>query len=268
MNQFKQMIETVRSLGVRSLQNSSASREPYFEKLFWDSVEKCQPFVLADCKGEPAIDISTSEILDFPETLSPPFEIMSMEKLSGEPLHTDDIKTTISIKISCIMVVETMPDVFSLFCYGSVLREKSQAPVVLHFKKEATMSRGNSSEGYFCVADALLDRINSPSEEDGLEKVRERIKIGSGKSKKVITIRKVIHIRPKLKRDRGEAIESTRTIDYSHVFIRRGHWRDLPGGLGKNRAGDYCVKDKTWVNQSRPIGPKDKPLINKVRVVG
>jgi len=113
--------------------------------------------------------------------------------------------------------------------------------------------------------ETFLDRINR--EEDGVEKTRQKVMLGLGKSKKQHRIRRIIHIRPKTKHGKNIIENSGRRIDFSHRFVRRGHWRDLPGKLGKNRAGDYCVQGRTWVMESRPIGPEDKPIIKKVRVV-
>jgi len=101
---------------------------------------------------------------------------------------------------------------------------------------------------------------------DGVEFVKKKIKIGSGKAKRFHTIKRIIHVFPKRKRTGTATIEG-RTISFSHRFVRRGHWRDLPhGGLGKNRAGDYVVQGKTWVIDST-VGPKEVPLIRKTRLV-
>ena len=111
----------------------------------------------------------------------------------------------------------------------------------------------------------MLDQISVG--DDGLERVRSKIKIGSGKGKAFHKITQVIHIKPKKKREMPKFSYGERAIDFSIRFVRRGHWRDLDSGIGKNRAGDYCIDGRTWVNESKPIGPSDKPLIKKTRFV-
>lgn len=41
-----------------------------------------------------------------------------------------------------------------------------------------------------------------------------------------------------------------RKIDFTFAFPVRGHWRELPGKTGKDRRGNYCVTNKTWVTES------------------
>jgi hypothetical protein len=45
----------------------------------------------------------------------------------------------------------------------------------------------------------------------------------------------------------------------------RGHWRKV-NGIGKDRSGEYCVKEFTWVTE-HDKGPDGKPLIRKTRIV-
>lgn len=44
--------------------------------------------------------------------------------------------------------------------------------------------------------------------------------------------------------------ELGRKIEFTFAFPVRGHWRELPGKIGKDRKGNYCVQGKTWVNES------------------
>jgi hypothetical protein len=55
-------------------------------------------------------------------------------------------------------------------------------------------------------------------------------------------------------------------VVWSHRFEVRGHWRKIDdASIGKNRAGEYNKLGFTWVNEHEK-GPKELPLVEKVRV--
>jgi len=58
--------------------------------------------------------------------------------------------------------------------------------------------------------------------------------------------------------------KATRLVDWSHSWLVRGHWRGNPGRIGKDRVGNYLVKDFTWVV---PHEKGTGELIKKTRVV-
>ena len=105
-----------------------------------------------------------------------------------------------------------------------------------------------------------LERLNN--EQTGIEQVRQKVRLGVGKNKRVHRINRVIHVAPK--KDAGYS-SLTREIDWSHRFAVRGHWRKLDG-VGKDRAGDYCVSGFTWVSE-HIRGPEHLPFIKKTRIV-
>jgi hypothetical protein len=110
----------------------------------------------------------------------------------------------------------------------------------------------------------FIDRISN--EVEGSEPVGKKMKIGSGKNKRFIKIRRLIHIQPKRPRNKLEII-GTRKIDWSHRWLVRGHWRTLgPGKVGKDRNGVYCIPGKTWVTDGVK-GPDNKPIVHKTRFV-
>lgn len=78
-------------------------------------------------------------------------------------------------------------------------------------------------------------------------------------------IREVIHIVPK-KNSPIRLVSEGSTIDWTHRWEVRGHWRRIDRGLGKNRKGEYCISGFTWVS-SHERGPDNKPLIKKIRIM-
>lgn len=103
-------------------------------------------------------------------------------------------------------------------------------------------------------------------EKTGIEPARASVKIGVGKNKRTKRIKRIIHVAPKKRMLNYSPSSGTRHIDWSHRFEVRGHWVSLPGKLGKDREGTYCVKDWTW--RSHYIkGAEHLPLIKKTRLV-
>jgi hypothetical protein len=245
MKWFKKMVEVANRDGIwYGDEEGEAVHVPV--KIFNGYVEKNNVFVFTPINSEP-FALDDEEM--YPE-IDAPFDIISIEMLGGRPLTSNNpFDYDYECDLYCVMNFDMGGGVHGQY-------------FLAFLKGQWTVWMTNTLRK---LVKPMLDRINE--QEDGLERVRCKFKIGSGKEKRFHTIRKIIHIRPKLKRERSEEIPSGRKVDFTHRFIRRGHWRELPGGLGKNRIGEYCESGRTWVNQSRPIGPSDKPFIKKVRIV-
>jgi hypothetical protein len=251
------MVEVARSKGVMngmSPKGHDHYQKPIPMQMFWEEVEKTEVFVFAPINKSP---VECPDHATFPE-IDPSFAVMSIEMLGDNPITTinprDIIKEEITIcSVWCILNYEIIHE--GKRGYGQfVLIENDQGYVVV------------STNAMRMIVKKLLDRVSV--EDDGVETTRHSIKIGTGKGKVNHRIRRIIHIKPKRKRDCLEDPCDTRTVDFSHRFVRRGHFRELPEGkIGKNRDGDYCMAGETWVNESKPIGPANKPLIKKVRFV-
>jgi hypothetical protein len=188
------------------------------------------------------------------EDIDAPFPVFSIEALDGPIAFFKNEKDGNNIYSLCVMVIEVAPKTYSFFALTEYV--DPEKPGGGFFGVWASNSEGATTKHF-------LSRLNK--EKTGMEPTKVKVKLGSGKMKRVHEIRRIIHVTPRSK------VESytggTREVEWSHRFEVRGHWVSLPGGLGKNREGDYCVKDWTWrVNHER--GPKELPLIKKTRVVG
>jgi hypothetical protein len=115
----------------------------------------------------------------------------------------------------------------------------------------------------------FLDRLDRRQSVTGIEKTSERIKTSKGIRK----IKEVIHVVPKSLKD-SVSIPG-KTIDWSHRWEVRGHWRMLPiegtdtpdlTRVGKNRDGEFLSAGYTWVSD-HVRGPETVPLIKKTRIV-
>lgn len=149
--------------------------------------------------------------------------------------------------IHCILASEATPNIFSYYVYATV-RDK---PVVFNTN---TLNR---------LTKEFVERVNRESL--GSESVRQRVKVGVGGDKRTHTIRRIVHVVPTRYKDKTLPIMGNE-VSFSHRFVRRGTWRTHPGGIGKDRAGNYCVSNFTWVSETI-VGPEDKPIIRKTRVV-
>lgn len=78
-------------------------------------------------------------------------------------------------------------------------------------------------------------------------------------------INQIIHVVPKKRKKESTTPLFGGVIDWSHRWEVRGHWRKTEG-LGKDRAGLYCVSGFTWVKEHEK-GPEERPLVKKIRVI-
>lgn len=181
---------------------------------------------------------------------SAPFPIFSLECLNG-PLCTPDEKL-LTKPIVAILAKEVAPLEFKFYTLMSFTDQGGKPVYWVTF----TQVPGRLAELYVqSISTSVV----------GHESVKERIKVGRGADRRTHTIRKIIRIVPKAEVSHARPIAS-REIDWSHRWLVRGHWRRRPG-LGKDRAGTYCINGFTWVIEHER-GPEDAPLISdKVRVV-
>lgn len=241
------------------------SKESYRGDLL-DLVRKARPFILQevpsikdmnDCIGKNVLDEDfVLNDLSFPTCA---FEVSNDFICAFN--ESDD---TVSSYVNCIIVNETAPKVY----------EFAVALVKMHetFIDQQIIYAGPSNHTWypmFCnVTKALLERVTR--DEMGFERTKLRIKLGKGDH---VKIRHIVHIVPKRLRE-SFSREHT-SIDWSHQWEVRGHWRNFylnheTGEIdyskpGKNREGDYCIKGSTWVKE-HVKGDENKPLIKKTRI--
>jgi hypothetical protein len=111
----------------------------------------------------------------------------------------------------------------------------------------------------------MINALNGDDTRIGYETNHEKLKIKNNDGTKIFhKVKKIVHVWPK-KKSKSKTIDPVNII-WTHRWWSRGHWRDLQGRVGKDRAGDYCIVGKTWVIESVK-GDPEMPIINKVRVV-
>jgi hypothetical protein len=256
MRQFIELVETVKQHGFATLETTEGyvAGLPEPEKadtkknldFFFSLVEKCQPFVFSR-SGEirELPDMVDEDGIFLNKNLDAPFECFSIELLDGA-LTIPSPEQNVHITIHAMLCFEYAPKRFNYFYMWSG-----------RAKKKRVICSGAMD----VLAEAFVQRLNY--EKCGVERVREKIRIGSGESRRLHIVKRLIHVRPKSQIT--ETSLSGRSIEWSHRWFVRGHWRKT-NGLGKDREGSYCVEGYTWVSEHEK-GPDHLPTIKKVRVV-
>lgn len=268
MQRFLEMVDLLKKDGIVGFfgHAKNARRVP-LDSEDWGVLEAAQPFVFSD-EGEPFTEhVGLQTWADLKMTgpvlaanIDGPFPVFSIEALNG-PLAIStcelDNGSSATIETWCVVVKEYAPKRYGFWTYTcrheNDLDGKPFPPLWLITKSNVD-------------ADIVAHYLNRMEKEKmGVESVRTSVKLGEGKSKRIHKIRRVIHVQPK-KRFFEPSYGGTRSIDWTHRFEVRGHWVSLPGKLGKDREGNYCIKDWTW--RSNYIkGAEHLPLVKKTRVV-
>lgn len=253
MRQFLELVETVKKHGFSTLGHVDGLPEPKLGSdsqknldFFFSLVEKCQPFVFSK-SGEirELPDMVDEHGIFLEKKLDAPFDCFSIELLDGNLTIPNPLQD-IHITIHGLLAYEYAPKKFSYFYSWS--------------------GRANKKRVLCCgvmdvLADEFIRRLNS--EKCGVERVREKIRIGSGDCRRLHIVKRLIHVRPKSQISEHSSFGGR--IEWSHRWFVRGHWRKHVG-LGKDRQGVYCVEGFTWVTEHEK-GPEHLPTIKKVRVV-
>lgn len=264
MKHFKTLIEIMRRdwdkasadpTFVNDSRFASADYRDSKKKLFFRLAEKARIFVL-----EPEDDVyrdSNNKLIehtfhgDFHE-LDLPFQTCVFEVAGGQLYSTPKFHTL------CLLVHENQPKHYEFFSL-----EYSDETESLHVG--CWYENEDLPENVKSVTEILrrftLARIAAGSL--GTEKTKERIKLGKSKEKRVLEIKNIIRVFPR-KTAQAKPLYGGK-VDFSHRFEVMGHWRKI-AGIGKDRSGDYCIKDYTWVRPHEK-GPENLPLIKKTRII-
>jgi len=253
MKNLRRMIEVARRKGIFFRDNYAEKGDQKIATTeFFELIEKCQPFVFMNPNNPDGPKLPAEEVdMDKYPKIDVPFELFSIEMLNG-PITSPRPGDETDVYIDCIVNREFAPEKHGQYVLVRQFLKQFGTPeteiVFLTNTMRPTVKR-------------YLDRLQV--EKDGLQKIKERVKLGSGQTKRIHTFRKLVYVCPK--KLITKSLGGTRNIDWSHRWSVRGHWRGITG-IGKDREGNYCVQDNTWVNHYTK-GPEDKPLIKKVRIV-
>ena len=273
MQKFKEMIEQVKrqksipvaGVGLNPPWGAAKEFPPEF---FFKFVEQCQPFVFFPTNKEP-IDLElddASEEENDPKSFSAPFKVWSAEIFGDDHYITipkaDD---PIGVYVISFMAVESS-DTHSMFYFMYVKVTNGLSS----YKKVAIT---DTLDG---VAKSMLERMNSSKEVFGNENARHRIRLGSGKDKRIVTIRNIIYVKPKKQKTLIDVGNAPRVIEWKQRWWVRGSWHYFwldkdsriadESRIGKCREGCYCQTGRTW-HREHQKGGSELLSMNKVRIV-
>jgi len=302
MKHFKRMIEHVRrKMIIPPLNNigteiSINKKYPNIAKkeYFYNLVEQAQPFVFVEDEGGSWENKEKSS-----STIDAPFPVFTIEQADEGyiltfPSSDSDI---VAGGFVCLMIAELNPKEYIVYTYYNT---EHNEPLVLEYYLPDivavdVISPSTTSGNLrltFKQAEKISSMVELPVEEiikktkticiqtenliisflkklanrrTGLEKTKQRIRIGSGKEKRIHTIRRIVHVCSKNNIIKYEKKLIMRKIDWSHRWSVRGHWR-IAKGIGKDRTGDYCVSGYTWVKDCIKGNP-EKEFVKKTRIV-
>lgn len=256
MRNFKLLVDTARKQGISEQDGTFIEGSPRRFAMyapasasvmrgFFNAAEDCQPFVFHDVLNPVKTVLNPQEVIEY----DAPFKVFSIEPLSGGWRIGE--KSVGHLDLGCVMSEEVSPKVFRHFILAFI----DGAPRVMRFTDASFVGQ--------LVRQTLRGLYGGAI---GVETTREKIKL-EGSEKPYRIVRRVVHIEPSRTRlEASVSQDSGRRIEWSHRWLVRGHWRKTEG-LGKDRAGDYCVYGNTWVVPYEK-GDASKPLIAKTRVVG
>lgn len=249
MIRFFETLEIIRNRGIVIVDNKGYVPVPPH---FYDVFEQCQPFVFAPL---PELKVTDLRISSEPSTFDAPFKVFSLETLDDSALVIVQNIDGSEYAIFCVIVNEYEPMKFEFFCLVSP-REISSKKHVMYVSEKATDWFGSK------LCKDYLSLINK--EKIGIKNIRKKIKIGTGKSKRFATFKRIVYVVPKKSQIDNQS-HTFKSVEWGHRWFVRGHWRKSEG-VGKDRSGNYIIKGFTWVSEYEK-GPENMPLISKTRIV-
>jgi hypothetical protein len=214
------------------------------KEMFFDS----RKFILTDSYLRCPKKVDVNDVVEGP--LSLPFDTCFFQGITNEPLgvtrkHGDPIV--------CFLIRESSPGQFISFVYGGNNDTKKFA-----WYMEKSSDRSGIKKG----VQAILMHMQEIGCEWGVERVGLRGKIRVNGKNEHYKINNVIHVVPK--QAKKEYAHLNQTIDWSHRWEVRGHWRKI-STIGRDRSGQYVIPGYTWVKDFVK-GPEEKQLVKKIRV--
>lgn len=195
----------------------------------------------------PFSDTRETQHWPMPKGLDLPFKTTWFERMTGPLWSARGSEKTMHVW-GCLVLEESPGKLAGYALYGSPTEPRSTILRITGFQHPLM---------------SLLQEVNRGV--TGVCLSREKIKTGSKTERRTKEVRRIIYVKPS-KRYEYDEKELSRPIDWTHRFSVRGHWRALPGGLGKDRDGHYCIAGYTWVSE-HIRGPEHVPFIKKTRLV-
>lgn len=205
------------------------------------------PFIFTAEEGT-----KTVEHLELDDPLDLPFKTCFFEILERPLSEIEENGETICL--DGLWVHETAPKTYELL---AILRFPKQEMQSLCFA-----DAGPLQDHFLKIIKSLLTRL--AKDEVGFNNPRTSIKMRIRGEKVQKRLSRIVYVAPK-RQTATLAAASHKEIDWSHRWTVRGHWRDIPGRIGKDRDGAPLL-NHTWVRDYAK-GPANAPLVAKTRII-
>lgn len=230
----------------------------------WEAIAECQPLVFLEAK--PWLDGLVNEykfsMITLPNMLTgkPDFLILTIKDPTfSQPFKSISIEIkdgilskSSSMTINSLISLELAPGEFSIIVYGKDLDLNDSTCMFLPAAFDNLKNYVN----------LLYSSQQGKSDED----LDKKIKVYTKAQTRYTTVNQSIYIRPKRLYETNVSYVGSKKVIWSHRWMVRGHWVKLPGRIGKDRTGEYCVDGFTW-RKDHVKGPEDRALIAKTRIV-
>lgn len=218
-------------------------KEMIFKEHEIDRIFNCHPIILAP-KG---MGNEQVEPLDYSIPLDLPFKTCFFEYINRPVTNLER-----GFDITGIYISENSPRDYHL-----LFLVESKHGQLIHFSSDKKIQ-----EHLLGIVRDMLKRFYS--EKLGQASPRRSVKVKTPSGKVRHRINKVIYVSPKSQIDSLSESEG-RDINWSHRWYVRGHWRSIPGKIGKDRE-EKLIPNWTWVTEHIK-GPENIEVIKKPHIV-
>lgn len=261
--------ELVNAVDVSTLVFNETLKEksPIFLDKVNRSINDGNIFYLTNYKNQVDFVDDVKNHMEYEKLLTPPFTNMRIV-YKTHPIYTTNSGR---VKVLSINIHEDGPMVV---VYSFILSHEDMERIEIPIIKgdwssgsvqfiSSKISLGLSSEILMsCVLSSMYDIHKS--KRIGRVTSRSILRETSKVSSKTIRVNSIVVLGSDNDRDYKHDGQPCK-IEYTNRFWRMGHWRRLPGKIGKNRNGEYVVNDFTWVEETI-VGDLHLPMKNQFRV--
>jgi len=192
-----------------------------------------------------------------------PFQVCTFEMLD-KPLRYFKVKDRYRL-VMALLVSEVEPGIYDYFALEGTTEDLEKGNIDLGLcYMPGTWKDQDALFEYHVIVRELVDQLRASENSIGTIKQKQHIKIGYGPTRRNYKVRELVFVTPTKMKSSASTIVG-HTVDWSHRWEVRGHWKKVKG-IGKNREGQYIVNKLTWVVPHEK-GPDGKPVIKKQRLV-
>lgn len=227
-----------------------------------DIIKSAVPFYLIMEEGEkiqPVPEASnTEEWEEKIKILDLPFKTIFIETSLGRIPLRGELETEKDMVLLGMFVHESSPGNLS---FSPFMRLKGVMELFSSIENIEDPDTRELWDVCYIITKYLLNRLD----QDEIGTVNPRLSANIKKSygKESYRINNCVIVKPKSIQE--SSISLGNQIDWSHRWRVRGHWRHIPGRIGKDREGNI-QKDYTWVSD-HVRGPEHLPIIGKTVIV-